>query len=193
LLASGLKYVFIITFPLILTIVCFAPEGLNYWLDDSFMIKSSRVTQLLAAGMLFICIGHVPYGFIQSAGKPEITGMLHIFELPIYLIVVFNAIKIWGINGVAVTWALRAFFDAGCLFFFAQRLLGADRIDIRKVLILILAAIVILTALAIVEPLSYRVAGYLLVISTFFLITVRYILTDKEKSLLKSMLAYTKN
>lgn len=190
LLASGLKYVFIIAFPLILTIVCFAPEGLKYWLDDSFMIQSSRVAQLLAAGMLFICMGHVSYGFIQGAGKPEITGMIHIFELPFYLLVVFNAVKIWGVNGVAVTWALRAFFDAGCLFFFAQRLLGADRLEIRNKFILILAAIGIMATLAIVESLSYRIAGYLLVLSTFFLVMARYFLSDQEKSFLRSILAY---
>jgi O-antigen/teichoic acid export membrane protein len=190
LLASGLKYIFLITFPLILTIVCFAPEGLKYWLDHSFMIQSYRVAQLLSAGMLFVCLGHVPYGFIQGAGKPEITGMLHIFEFPIYLVVIFNAVKIWGVNGVAVAWALRAFFDAACLFFFAQRLLGTDRLEIRKKLILIVAAIGIMAALAIVESLSYRIVGYLLVISTFLLITVRYFLSDQEKSFLRSILAY---
>jgi O-antigen/teichoic acid export membrane protein len=185
LLESGLKYVFFITFPLILAIVCFAPEGLKYWLDDSFMIQSSRVARLLAAGMLFVCLGHVPYGFIQGAGKPKITGMLHILEFPIYLIFVFSAIKIWGINGVAATWALRAFFDAGCLLIFAQRLLGADRLEIKKKLVLILAAIGTMATLAMVESLSYRITGYILVISTFFLITVRYFLSDKEKSFLQ--------
>jgi O-antigen/teichoic acid export membrane protein len=137
--------------------------------------------------MLFICLGRIPYGFIQGAGRPEITGMLHIFEFPVYLIFVFSAIKIWGINGVAVTWALRAFFDAGCLFFFAQRLLGADRLKIKKKIILILAAIGIMASLAIVESLPYRIAGYLLVISGFFLMTIRYFLSDQEKSFLRSI------
>ena len=190
LLESGLKYIFIITFPIILTIVCFAPEGLKYWLDDSFKHQSLRVTQLLSAGMLFICLGHIIYGFIQGAGKPELTGMLHISEFPIYLFFVFSAIKIWGVNGVAVIWALRAFFDAGCLFFFAQRLLGGDRLQIKNKFILIFAAIGLMTALAIIESLSYRIAGYMLIILTFFFLTLRYFLSDKEKSLLRSFIAY---
>ncbi len=187
LLDSGLKYVFMITFPIVLTIVCFAPEGLRFWLDESFGNQSLRVAQLLSTGMLFLCLGHVSFGFIQGAGRPRITGMLHICELPIYLIVVFSAIKIWGINGVAVTWALRTVFDAGCLFFFAQRLLGTDRVEIRKKLILIHAALGTMAALAIIESLSYRMAGYGLVLSVFLLIAVRYFLSDKEKSLLKSI------
>jgi O-antigen/teichoic acid export membrane protein len=187
LLESGLKYIYVITFPIILTLVCFAPEGLKYWLDDSFRIQSLRVAQLLSAGMLFICLGRIPYGFIQGAGRPEITGMLHIFEFPVYLIFVFSAIKIWGINGVAVAWALRAFFDAVCLFFFAQRLLGADRLKIRKKIILILAAVGIMAALAIVESLPYRIAGFMLVISGFLLMTIRYFLSDQEKSFLRSI------
>lgn len=189
LLESGIKYVFIIAFPIILTIVCFAPEGLRYWLDDSFVIHSMRVTQLLSAGMLFICLGHAPYGFIQGAGRPEITGILHLSEFPIYLIIVYIAIKIWGINGVAVAWALRALLDTSCLFFFAQRLLGEDRAEIRKKIILIVAAIGVMTTLAIVESLSYRIAGYLMVLSTFVLITVRFFLSDQEKSFLRSISA----
>jgi O-antigen/teichoic acid export membrane protein len=192
LLESGIKHVFIITFPIILTIVCFAPEGLRYWLDDSFVIHSMHVTQLLSAGMLFICLGHVPYGFIQGAGRPEITGILHLSEFPIYLIIVYIAIKIWGINGVAVAWALRALLDTSCLLFFAQRLLGEDRAEIRKEIILIVAAIGVMTALAIVESLSYRIAGYLMVLVTFVLITVRYFLSDQEKSFLRSISALKK-
>jgi O-antigen/teichoic acid export membrane protein len=187
LLESGLKYIYVITFPIILTLVCFAPEGLKYWLDDSFRIQSLRVVQLLSAGMLFVCLGRIPYGFIQGAGRPETTGMLHIFEFPVYLIFVFSAIKIWGINGVALVWALRAFFDAGCLFFFAQRMLGADRLKINKKIILILAAIGVMAALAIIESLPCRIAGYILVISSFIFMTIRYFLSDQEKSFLRSL------
>jgi O-antigen/teichoic acid export membrane protein len=193
LLESGLKYVFIITFPIILTIVCFAPEGLKYWLNETFMIQSLRVAQLLSAGMLFVCLGHVSYGFIQGAGRPEITGILHIFEFPIYLIFVFSAVKIWGLNGVAVIWALRALLDAGCLLFFAQRLLGADRLDIRKKLILMLLAVGIISVFAIVESLSYRIVGYILVLSTLCFITVRYFFSDQEKCFLRSISTFKKS
>lgn len=193
LLESGLKYIFIITFPIVLTIVCFAPEGLKYWLDDYFMSHSLRVAQLLSAGMLFICLGHIPFGFIQGAGRPELTGILHILEFPIFLILFFIAIKIWGVNGAALTWALRAFFDAGCLFFIAQRLLGEDRLEMKKKYVLIVVSIAIMTALAIVESLSYRIAGYISIMSIFFLVTLKYFLSDQEKNYLRSIFAYKKS
>jgi len=192
LLESGLKYIFIFTFPVILAIVCFAPEGLQFWLGDSFMTQSLRVTQFLSIGMLFLCLGHAPFGFVQGAGRPELTGILHIVEFPIYLFLVFTVIKIWGINGVAVTWALRAFLDAVCLFFLAQRLLGKDRLKIKNKFILTFTAIGIMAAAAIVESLLFRMTGYMLVISIFFLIAFRYFLSDQEKSLLRSFLAQKK-
>lgn len=190
LLESGLKYIYIITFPIVLTVVCFAPEGLKYWLDDSFTLNSLRVTQFLSIGMLFVCLGHVPFGFIQGAGKPELTGILHIIEFPIYLVLIFIAIKLWGVNGAAVIWALRSLFDAGFLFFLAQRLLGADRLEIKNKYILIVVSIAIMATLAIVASLSYRIAVYILIMSTFILVTLTYFLSDQEKSFLRSISTY---
>lgn len=188
LLECGLKYIFIITFPIILTIVCFAPEGLHYWLGDSFERQSLRVTQFLSAGMLFTCLGRIPYGFIQGAGRPDLTGILHIVQLPIYLFFVFVAIKAWGIDGVGLVWALRAFFDACCLFLLAQRLLGEDQLETKAMVILMIVAIAVMITLAFVDSLSYRIVGYIMIITTIFLVTLRYFLSDKERQFFGSFL-----
>lgn len=188
LLESGLKYVLILIFPILLAVICFAPEGLKFWLDESFMHNSLRVAQLLSAGMLFTCLGRIPYGFIQAAGRPDLTGILHIIEFPIYLLFVFSAIQAWGLDGVAMAWALRAFVDAGCLFFISQRLLGDDRLRVKNKIIMILVATGMMAAFAVVNSLSYRIVGYFTVMAIFMVFTLKYFISNEEKSFFKSLI-----
>ena len=157
------------------------------------MSQSLRIAQFLSAGILFTCLGRVPYGFLQGAGRPDITGILHILEFPIYIAVVLFAIRLWGVNGVAMTWALRAFVDAGCLFLFSQRLLGDDRLEVKRKLILIIAVIAIFSTLAMIDSISCRVVGYILVLMTFVFVTIKYGISEHEKSFLISLLTLKKS
>jgi O-antigen/teichoic acid export membrane protein len=105
LLDSGIKYIFIIIYPIVLTIVCFAPEALEFWLNDTFANQSTRVTQILAVGILFICLERIPYAFIQGAGRPDYTGILHLTELPIYLFLAIGSLKMGAL--MALQWSGR--------------------------------------------------------------------------------------
>lgn len=112
--------------PLIVLAVVFAPESLRFWLGPDFARHSGTVLQLLAIGVFANSISFVPFALVQGAGRPDLTGRLHLVELSIYLPFLLVMLHVLGIEGVALAWLLRVWIDAIMLFFFASRQLPLD-------------------------------------------------------------------
>jgi len=115
--------IFIILFPIVLVVVTFADKGLAVWLGSEFALKSSFILQLLAIGVFINCMAAVPFGLVQSAGRPDLTAKLHLVELPIYLFVLWFLVSEYGLIGAAIAWIIRALIDTSILYIMAQRLL----------------------------------------------------------------------
>lgn len=123
LLSRGLKFIFLIVFPVVLIIVTFAPEGLGLWLGPNFAHLSTPVARWLAAGALVNSLALVPMTFIQGIGRPDITAKLHLIELPLYVGAVWWLVRTRGIEGAAVAWTARVVLDAIVLFLVAESFL----------------------------------------------------------------------
>jgi O-antigen/teichoic acid export membrane protein len=134
-------------FPIIIFVTTFANEGLYYWLGEDFASSSTKVVHLISLGVFFNSFAQVPYGFIQSQGRPDLTAKLHILELPVYLVGLWLMIFFYGIDGAAFAWMIRAFIDMIGLFGIVV-LLKKDRFAgfRQKILIKITAIILILTS-----------------------------------------------
>jgi O-antigen/teichoic acid export membrane protein len=124
---SGVKYIFLILFPITLILIAFAPEGLQFWLGSEFARQSAPVARILAVAVFINSLGYIPFAHVQGAGRPDITAKLHLIELPIYAIALFLMAKSMGIRGVALAWLLRVIIDSGLLFLFSWRLLPENR------------------------------------------------------------------
>jgi O-antigen/teichoic acid export membrane protein len=123
LLSRAMKYILISVFPVVLVITCLAPDLLRLWLGAAFAQNSSVILRWLAAGVFVNCFGLVPFAFVQSAGRPDITAKLYLLELPLYVAMIWVLTKSWGIEGAAIAWGIRVTLDALLLFFFTYRLL----------------------------------------------------------------------
>lgn len=183
-LERGLKYVFLGTLPIILLIVAFAPEGLAFWLDDHFVQNSLEVTRILAVGIFFACLGQILYAFIQGAGRPDLTGKLHIIECLPYIILLAVSINLAGITGAAVIWTLRFFIDTVVMYLIAQKMLGSHRFKTISKMAAVLLALGAISMLALLKPVQWRAAGYLLSLIVFIWAGFFYLLSGDEKEFL---------
>jgi O-antigen/teichoic acid export membrane protein len=109
----GVKYVLISLFPAVLIMVTLAHEGLALWLGEEFARKSTDVLQLLAVGVFVNSLAQIAFALVQGAGRPRLTALLHLVELPLYLSAAWWLIHADGIRGAATAWAARMTFDAG--------------------------------------------------------------------------------
>jgi O-antigen/teichoic acid export membrane protein len=120
----GIKILFILLFPCSIFVILFAREILQPWMGLSFAGNSYLVMQILAVGILVNGCASVPFVLIQGIGRPDITAKLHICELPIYLVIMWYLISLYGINGAAISWSLRVIVDGMVLFIVAIKEIG---------------------------------------------------------------------
>jgi hypothetical protein len=67
----------------------------------------------------------IPFALIQGTGRADITGKLHLLELPFYLAGVWYLTIHFGIVGTAVAWLLRVTADCILLFLLADNVMSA--------------------------------------------------------------------
>jgi O-antigen/teichoic acid export membrane protein len=119
----AVKYVVLVLLPLTAIVVLFAQNGLTLWLGAAFAGHSTRVLQWLAIGVFANGLALLPFALVQGAGRADITGKLHLLELPFYLAAVWYLTNHFGIEGTAIAWTGRVIIDSALLFWAANRLL----------------------------------------------------------------------
>lgn len=124
LFVRSVRYLSVLMFPITLVLVTLAAPGLRIWLGVSFVERSTPVLQWLAVGLFINALGQVAFVLVQGAGRPRLTGLLNLAELPVYLVGLFVLVHVAGILGAAIAWTARAGLDAVVLFVVASRLLN---------------------------------------------------------------------
>lgn len=189
LLERGSKYVLICIFPLTLAIVALAPDLLGQWLGSTFAGQSTGVLRWLAAGVFINCLAMLPAMLLHAVGRPDLPAKLHLLELPIYLAVIWFAVRNRGIEGAAWAWSFRIVLDALLIGLVTVRLLP----ETTRVFTTLLAAsgVGIGLSLVVALPASFTArAVMLLVLFAFFgWLAWRILLEDVEKEYVRPKLA----
>lgn len=101
--------------PLLLLIHLLTEPVLQRWLGSHDVQTIANSIQWLAWGFYLNALALVPYTYLQSIGRPDLTAKLHLLELPLYIIALGLCLHQFGIEGAAIAWLIRAGFDALCL------------------------------------------------------------------------------
>jgi len=187
LFSKSIKYIFIILFPIVLIISTFANEGLNIWLGKNFADSSTLVLQLFAVGIFLNSIAFFPFTYLQSIGKPDITAKIHLFELPLYLILMWYFIPKLGIIGAALVWLIRIFIDTSLLFYFTQKVFQRKtEIKFSFNSILALLSIILIISTIFISGIVFKLLFILVVLLTFSIIVWKKILGPEDLSFIFS-------
>ena len=183
----GIKFIFLIIYPIVFLMVVFAFEGMGIWLGKKFADNSSLVLQLLAIGILFNSISSIPNNFFQGTGKPKIPALIILIELPFYLLALWFMIKQWGIQGAATTYMIAAAADALIMYAVARNKFKITFGSVLNVLIFFLM-IIILFVPFFINSLQYKIIFALIILSLFVTLGWKHFLTAEEKLFFKSKL-----
>jgi O-antigen/teichoic acid export membrane protein len=123
---GSVRYLLMALLPGILFLVIFGGDLLSLWMGVQFAMQTTIILQILAFGILLNCMANIPYNALQALGRPDITGKLHLLELPFYLTLCIVMIPRWGIAGAALANSVRVSFDAVLLFWAMQRYCGCS-------------------------------------------------------------------
>jgi O-antigen/teichoic acid export membrane protein len=179
----GVKYIFIAIFPLTLIIVTLAQDGLNLWLGNEFSQNSTTVLQWITVGVFVHSLGRVPFGLIQGAGRPDLTGKLHIVELPFYILGLWLLIHSNGIVGAAMVWFFRICLDTVCMFVIAYRLLVIKKEIMIQKMYFIGCALPIFLFATFPDTLFMKTLFLVVFLSIYFFATWFKLLDTNEKAM----------
>jgi O-antigen/teichoic acid export membrane protein len=120
-MVRGMGLMIVVLLPLVFALQLFAADLLQIWLGAEFATKAALPMRLLAWGVLFNSLAAFPFAFLQGMGKPRWIALLHLAELPVYLLLLVVFLQQWGIAGVAAAWLIRAAIDGMMLSTLAAR------------------------------------------------------------------------
>jgi O-antigen/teichoic acid export membrane protein len=182
------KLLLLLMGPVVALVILFAKEILGLWLGVEFADKSTTAFQVLAFGVLVNSPANVPYALVQGFGRPDLTAKFHLFELLIYIPLVWFLVKTLGIAGGAMAWTLRITLDAVLLFAASSKLMhrqfsfeqGLGRTITQVGALMCVVCILLLLQMSI----AVKSAMALLVVILFSLSSWRYVMDGAEKRFL---------
>ncbi|MBX9612210.1 MAG: flippase [Burkholderiales bacterium] len=121
-----LKVVATALLPVCLIIAIGSKYGLNVWLGKEFADQSWIIVVIMAAGIFFNGIAQVPFAAVQATGNARATGLLHTFELLLYLPLLLLLLKTNGLVGAAIAWTIRVGFDLLALLIIQKKITPAQ-------------------------------------------------------------------
>ncbi len=102
----------IASLPACVILAGFAEPGLRIWMGSAFAETSAPIMTVLAIGLFANCCAQIPFAWIQASGRADITGKLHLLQLPIYCVLMPLLTWYFGLLGTAWCWTLRALADS---------------------------------------------------------------------------------
>jgi O-antigen/teichoic acid export membrane protein len=99
--------------------IILTPVFFKYWIGTDFAVVAAPVAEILFFGAWLNGLAFVPFGLLQSQGRPDVTGKFHAAEVLPFIGILWGLTSAYGIIGAALAWSLRCAADAACLLWAA--------------------------------------------------------------------------
>ena len=139
---ATIRMLFVAMFPVVFIAITLGGPFLRLWLGTDFAREGTVVLQVLSIGVLANAMAQAPANLIQARGQPRWMAIVHLLELPFFLLAIWYFTKRFGIAGTALAWSLRTIIDCAILFAMAGvKVSGSDIATGRSLLALTLAGV----------------------------------------------------
>lgn len=187
LLRRGALLMLLMTLPPCLVLAGVGDWVLGLWLGAEFATGGGMVLRILAAGIFFSCLAFAPNALLDAIGRPDATAKLILAQVVIFLPLSAVMLWLWGIEGAAVAWAMRAAGDCAGKFWLAGRLYPAAHDSARQFALPLALSALALAAMVLAPDARWAAAlalpGFVLVIAAML-----RVLTAEERCALKPLL-----
>ena len=130
LFASSMRAVLIMmSIPAAIALI-FAPVILRVWMGPVYAAQGELALRILSVGVLVNAIAHIPYTFLEAAGRPDVPAKFHMIELVIHVPFAWYLVGAYGINGAASAWTARVTLDTILMLVAANRIVP---VSLRRV------------------------------------------------------------
>lgn len=193
LFGQGVKCIFLSVFPITLVIATLAHEGLGLWLGPEFAQESAPVLQWLAFGILVNTLTFVPYALIQSAGRPDLTAIVHVVEFCFYLLIAWWLIGSYGLMGAVAAYVIRVMLDAGVMFAMVRWFLPIGTPTVWRAVLTLTGALATMIVAMSLTGIVVKGLFLVLALSVFAFATWFLILAPEERVLVQTTMKVVRN
>jgi O-antigen/teichoic acid export membrane protein len=109
--SAAMRQLAALLLPVCLLLLAFAPQILGAWLGPAFAQRSGNALRILAIGVFFGGLAHLPMALLYGSGRPDLPAKIHLCEVLVYIPTAFLLVRTWGITGAAMAWASRCTAD----------------------------------------------------------------------------------
>lgn len=183
-----LKFMLLGLWPVLFLASLFASDLFGVWLGPHIAEVAGPVVKILSIGLLFNGLAQMPAMMIQSRGSPKWMAILHLCEMPIFLVAIYGLTSRFGVLGTAAAWTLRAAVDAIILFTIVGSRLCASAISWPLGTALFIAAPLMISVSLMDLSLESRAMLGAALITSFFAVVWFYLLNRAERARLLALL-----
>jgi O-antigen/teichoic acid export membrane protein len=116
------KIISILTIMGLITSYIIIDEFIDWWLSGVDIENIGLLFKIMLIGWAASGYGLLYLNIIQSKGRMEITGKLHIIEVILFVPIIYFLIINYGVIGAAIGWNIRVIFDSFALKIISNRL-----------------------------------------------------------------------
>jgi O-antigen/teichoic acid export membrane protein len=113
--------------PPALVLAWWSAPVLRWWLDAAWVPEASVVFRVILVAVYVNAFAQVAYTLLQGAGESRAVARVHLWEVPVMLVLLPVAVLEAGAFGAAGVWAARMLLDTGLLWWRALRVVPDAR------------------------------------------------------------------
>jgi len=111
LIRRGIISITTVLFPISCVFLVFGTPLLGLWLGKEVSSHIANLLPWFALGLILMASDTLIIGVIDSLGYPKINSQFSMVEIFLYVPFMALCAKFAGVQGAAIAWAIRAFFD----------------------------------------------------------------------------------
>lgn len=169
--------------------ICLASGFFSTWISKDFSSQAAVIFQLLAAGLFVNTLSRIPYNLIQASGDSRSTAIIHLVELPVYLIVLFLLLNFVGLPGAAIAWMARMVLDNLLLGYVAKKEALISRHEYMSACVLMMLVLTLLLSGLLIRELVTGIFWTLIVVILCAAFSWIKVLGEGDRTLLRSLCA----
>ncbi len=117
---NATKILITVMTPIVMIGILFINPFLGIWIDEQFSMASKGIGELLLLGIWINSIVYVYHANILATRSPRILAVLYLFEIPVYIFLLWFGLELFGVIGAAGAWALRTFMDTTFILYMSN-------------------------------------------------------------------------
>lgn len=180
----AVRYIMLAMLPIAVGALTLAEPFLRLWLNADFAHHSALILQIMALGVVVNSMARVPLSAIEALGRPDMTALMYLVELPLYVTALWFATDRFGISGAAAVWTIRLVVESVVLFRMSARVIGTGfQVVIPKPEILVYGALSLVMAagVACIETIELRAFLGSILLALVLLFAWRFALSANER------------